>query len=225
MDDVATEEVTLAELLDSHFDSRMGDLNVAFPAKVESFDTATQTIECTPQLNRTLPDGAGNFVTETLPKIADVPVVFQRCKGFFMSFPLKKGDFVLVICCQRSLSAWRKSGQQGDPGDLGMFTLNGAVAIPGVYPDSSALRSVDGDHMIMGSDTDPRGQIVLTPTQVQIAQGTQFAALANLVKARLDTVQGAFDAHTHPVSGAATGVPISLIGALASVAASDVKIS
>lgn len=65
------------------------------------------------------------------------------------------------------------------------------------------------------------------------AGAAEFVALADKVKARLDSIQSTFDAHTHPVgtlldstAGACTGataVPASPIGALASVAASKVK--
>lgn len=56
------------------------------------------------------------------------------------------------------------------------------------------------------------------------AAAAQFAALANLVKARLDTIQSTFDTHTHPVSGSATSAPSALIGTLGDVAATKLKV-
>lgn len=66
------------------------------------------------------------------------------------------------------------------------------------------------------------------------ASADNYVALANLVKARLDTIQSTFDAHTHifqqatgtGVSGStpvSTAAPSSSIGSLAAVAASKVK--
>lgn len=70
--------------------------------------------------------------------------------------------------------------------------------------------------------------------KVHLGGGTaaaDFVALAALVKARLDTIQTTFDAHTHAVgtTGSATAqtgtaaATLTLIGPLASVAASNVK--
>lgn len=52
-----------------------------------------------------------------------------------------------------------------------------------------------------------------------------FVALANLVDARLDTIQANFDSHTHvaPSGGGTTDPPTPLIRSLASVAATKVK--
>jgi hypothetical protein len=72
---------------------------------------------------------------------------------------------------------------------------------------------------------------VCIPMVARAGQAVQFVALANLVKARLDTIQQAFDAHTHAVAttGSATAQTgtaaptTSLIGPLADVAATKVK--
>jgi hypothetical protein len=72
---------------------------------------------------------------------------------------------------------------------------------------------------------------VCIPLVARGGQAVQFVALANLVKERLDAIQQAFDAHTHPVAttgsaSAQTGtaaVVTSPIGPLASVAATKVK--
>lgn len=68
--------------------------------------------------------------------------------------------------------------------------------------------------------------IDITSTLKLGAGASQFVALANLVKARLDTIQARFDAHVHPVPApvsANTTAPTVLIGALGDVAATKVK--
>jgi hypothetical protein len=71
------------------------------------------------------------------------------------------------------------------------------------------------------------------PIVALAGQAVQFVALANLVKARLDTIQAAFDAHTHVVTGTANpggltvaataAATVAPIGPLADVAAAKVK--
>jgi hypothetical protein len=125
-----------------------------------------QTVSVTPMINRMVPDGdvPPNYVSEKLPKLADVPVKFQRCKQFTMTFPLVAGDYGLLVFCERNPGTWRSTGNQSDPGDLSTHGLGGAVFIPGLYPDSSAASSADTTNMIIGSDTDPNSRIEVKPT-------------------------------------------------------------
>lgn len=70
---------------------------------------------------------------------------------------------------------------------------------------------------------------ICVPVVAQAGETVQFVALANLVNARLSTLQAAFDAHTHtvPIVGVAgttpSTPPLSPVGPLASVAAAKVK--
>lgn len=171
MSDTAVEQVSLAELLRMALDDRQIDLHVAMPARVEAYDAARQTVEVTPQLNRALPDGAGNQIHERLPKLVDVPVVFPRCGRFSMTFPLAAGDFVLLVFAERSLAAWRAIGAQCDPGDLGMHGLDGAVALPGLFPDAHPAAAADGSTMRIGSDTDANGRIEFSEHEMHLGQG------------------------------------------------------
>src|SRR5258708_2929942 len=111
---VATEEVTLYEVIQAALDSRQMDINVAMPAKVQSYNAGSQTVTVIPQLNRHLQDGDGNIVPETLPALADVPVCFPRNGSYFISFPIQSGDYVMLVFAQKNLANWRATGSQGD---------------------------------------------------------------------------------------------------------------
>lgn len=169
--DTNTEQVTLAELLQIAMDSRLTDLHVALPARIESYDKAKQTVDVQPMLKRALPDGRDNYTAESLPTIADVPVLFPRSGGFFISMPLAKGDFVLLVFAERSMANWRSTGNESDPGDLGMHTLDGAVAIPGIFPDSKALSSADDTNMVLGSDSNGSGRIEIKSNAINLGAG------------------------------------------------------
>ena len=151
-----------ATLFDEILTARMAQFHVAFPARVESFDKAAQTVDVTPQLKIAYPDGEGGYTHKALPVLPNVPVAFPRSGSFFVSFPLAKGDFVLVVVCDRSLQAWRDKGQAVEPGDLALHPLDGAIAIPGVFPASGALVDVSDTTMKLGKDGASAAQIEIT---------------------------------------------------------------
>ena len=146
-------------------------------------------------------------------------------------------------------------------GDVGRHSLTHAVALLGMETFNQALRhappraqnaSDPGSCITLGHDDDAGTRIsIYRDGSVKVTRGDtivlqidpdgtvhiggaagDFLALAGLVKARLDTIQAAFDAHTHVVSGtsvsggAVTGAaaaPTAAIGSLASVAATKAK--
>ena len=199
--ETALEEITEAELLEMALDARQQNIHVAIPARVDAFNKGggqnPPTVKVTPQLNRQLPDGDGNFVSQPLPQLDDVPVVYPRCGQFLVAFPVVAGDFGLLVICQRNLAAWRATGQQGDPGDLGMHTLDGAVFLPGLYPDASPPASIDGTNMVVGSDTDGDSRIELKPT----GGGNLGAGASKGIARKGDATAG----HHHTITAAQMG--------------------
>jgi hypothetical protein len=65
--------------------------------------------------------------------------------------PVKVGDRVLVICCQRSLEKWKRNGTLDTPGSSAIHDLNGAVAIPGMYPTNEEFPLEDNLLLQFGS--------------------------------------------------------------------------
>jgi hypothetical protein len=145
-----------------------------------------------------MPDGDGNYVSQKLPKLADVPVAFPRGGGYAVSFPIKAGDFVLLVFSERNIGQWRSTGTQGDPGDLGMHTLDGAVAIPGVYPDKAALASASASKMVLGKDDTGTSRIEITSSGVFLGAGA-----TKEVARKGDSVNAGTLTGTTPVGGGA----------------------
>lgn len=67
------------------------------------------------------------------PPIAEVPIVFPSGSGGSASvtFPIKKGDGVLLCFSERAIDDFLQGGQSADPRQ---FDLTDAMAIPGLYP-------------------------------------------------------------------------------------------
>lgn len=225
--EIQTERVTLYQAISALIQSREIDLHVAMPAQVTAYHADSQTVDCIPQLNRSLPDGAGNWVTEQLPKLSKVPVAFQRCSNFSITFPLAAGDFVFLVFSERNIAAWRNLGAQGDPGDLGMHTLDGAVAIPAIFPDKLALTEsrASTSNLTMGHNTTGDAQIEITPTEIHLGAGaSHYVALANLVKDQLDAIATKYNSHTHSYNAGTAG-PALTTGLTPSYSAGDVASS
>lgn len=197
--DSGLEEITEEELLALAVQDRLLDFNTCLPARVDSFDASAQTVDVTIMIKRALPDGQGGWTPgEEYPKLADVPVGFMRGGGCFASFPLTKGDFGMVICAQRNIGNFRATGEISDPGDVGMFTLDGAWFIPAVAPDKARLSNVSANDMVLGRDGDPNTRIVIKPTEIQLGAGATKEVARNG-----DQVQVTIPANT--VIVAATG--------------------
>lgn len=212
-------KVSLAEVIRRAVEARVAELRVALPGTIQKFDKATQLAEVRPDLRELRFDEEDGEIVDSLPVISDVPCIFPGGAGFSATWPVKKGDPCLLVFTDRSLDKWLEDGGEVDPVDVRRHHLSDAVAILGVRAKPDAIPDFDGDHMTLGKD----------------GEGSQFVALANLVKARLDSIQSTFDSHTHaagllvsakpgdPVTGT-TAVPSSTIGSLADVASATVKI-
>lgn len=211
----------LSEVLDDVITSRLADVHTAIPGTIKTYDAAKQTAEVIIQVRAATPSQDGDTVAEEHPVIPNVPVQWPRGGGYALHFPLAPGDHVLLVFSEAAIGHWRATGQVADPGDLRRHSLAYPIAIPGIAPESSPI----GDA--------PAGMAVLNVGSGVFRVGgpsAEFVALANLVKARLDAIQAAFDAHTHPVPGVTPGPGAVVtaptpgaIGPLAPVASSTLK--
>jgi hypothetical protein len=198
------EEITDAELYRSFIADALMDLHTAMPCKVISVSGRTVTVE--PALNRSVPDGAGNWITEAISNLGDVPIADFVGGGMIITLPVAAGDYGMLIFCQRNIGNWRATGNQGDPGDLGTHTLDGAVFYPGLRPDSKTPANADGTNMVLGSDTNHAARMVIKPNgEIDAgANATNFVAMNDKVMTELGKIHtaiGTILGHTHAVSG------------------------
>jgi hypothetical protein len=124
-----TETNTLASALNTVFESLISDVHTALPGRIEKYEFATQKAQVKPLIKRKYLDGE----VLDLPVLVNVPVVFPRTKKSGITFPLSKGDGVLVIFTERALERWKSSGGDSEPGDRRKFDLSDGIAIPGCF--------------------------------------------------------------------------------------------
>lgn len=151
-------KLTLADVVRDAMDARLQRVHVCLPGVVESYDNQTQTISAKVAIKK-----VNNFTeirtTGEYPVIPNVPVVFPRGGGFFCSFPLQKGDSVLLVFSERAIDNWYLEGEGKDPEIDRMHDLADAYAIPGGYPEPEKLGDTDDTHMVMGKEGGKKIQI------------------------------------------------------------------
>lgn len=135
----------LTDVLSSAIRNRMAEMQTAMPAQVVGYDFKTQKASVKPTIKRRYADGR----IESFPVINNVPVIFPRSGGASMTFPVKNGDTVLLICCSRSIDTWAATGGEVNQDDSRMHDLNDAVAIPGLMPFSVGSKAKDNSSVLL----------------------------------------------------------------------------
>lgn len=163
------------------------ELHTCFPAKVLAYDATAQTVNVQPAIQREAPTDQADepFQTEDLPILYAVPVQWPRAKGGALTFPITAGDWVQIHCAEQSLLAWRESGGTDvTPGLSDPLGLNGAIAVPGWYPDGEKLTGVSTTDIELRAPTG--GSVVLGGIA-----GAGFVALASKVDLELAKIAAA----------------------------------
>jgi hypothetical protein len=126
---------TLVEALRLFHESRLLDLHTACPGVVQSYNPTLQRADVQPVLQRMVRDESDTLVAETIPVIPNVPVMFPGSGANTLTWPLQRGDAVMLVFAEGSIDKWI-SGGGGDgainPEDPRRHSLSDAVAYPGI---------------------------------------------------------------------------------------------
>lgn len=202
----------LAEVIKSALNDHTDGLHFAIPGKIESYDPIMQKANVKPLLKRKVIGRDATEFVEELPVVPEVPVAFPRGGGFFLSFPLEKGDLVLLIVVDRSIDAYTYStgAVDTDPEDVRAHDLSDAVALPCFYPFTRALKCEVTSGAVFGSETGAQvrakdSAIEVTSSGLPASIGG-FVALATKVTTELTKIQTFLQTHTHTGVTVGTGI-------------------
>lgn len=191
---------TLAEVLGAALDASARGLRVALPARVESYDPATQQVSAQPLVLEGFVGEDGERATERLPVINGVPVVFPGAGGFRVTFPVAVGDTVLLVFSSSSIDRWLALGGEVDPQDDRRHSINDAVAIPGLRDFAHSLASTPST-MSLGKDGGPT--IEISGTDIQAGGSNNLVTRAEFLSHGHPIIAtGAISPCAGPVSGA-----------------------
>ena len=197
---VAGETPNQQTLFDMAFERWELNMQTAFPAKVVDLDLAeAQTVNVEPAFFEAW-YSEEERVSVPMPVIQNVPILFPRGNGYSIYIPPAVDDWVLVICCKYSIDRWREQARANDPGDLRRFTLDGAVAIPGIAPD--------GGELAEGKNAQADAMVITIPGELHLGKHNPDEAIALATKTndrfirledKLDNFINNYNLHTHPV--------------------------
>jgi len=182
---------TLEQAVRTILDSKLANLNIALPGRIETYDYKTQKATVKPLIIRKFKDGN----VQSLPVLVNVPIIFPRTRKSGVTFPINKGDGVLLIFCHRSLERWYSSGDEVEPGDSRKFDLSDSVAIPGLFSFADSNIASNNTDVEIQND----GQKITITSDGDIKLG--IGSLKKLVN---DTFKTMFNNHVHNVSVAGT---------------------
>lgn len=199
----------LAELLKQAIDNRLLDVHTALIGRVQKYDAQTQLADIKPMLKRHT-----DLDEEDLPLLVDVPLLFPRAGGFFISLPIQVGDYVQVIFNESSIDDFLcESTSRID--STGRFTLQGAVALPGIYPLSKALAGAHKANLVLGKDKGIELHIDSDKIKLGSEKAHEALALARAVKEELEKIRSAFQMHVHSYHSTPTTTQIAPISDIA----------
>ena len=119
----------LADAIKQAIEYQLLQVHTCIPGTIQTYDYATQKASVLPSVKATFYDG--NSIA--YPVINDVPVIFPRSGGASLTFPVNKGDGVLVLFSERALERWLSSkGGTVEQGVNRRFDLSDAIAIVGL---------------------------------------------------------------------------------------------
>lgn len=124
------------------------DMNCHAIAKVEEFDSETQTIKAIVQYKKKRFVKVGNDYKPKFydyPALLDVPVICLRGGEFSMRFPIAKGDTCLILFNDRDLDAWFESGQVGPLSTARLHSFSDGVALVGLSSRANLLENYDSN--------------------------------------------------------------------------------
>jgi len=127
----------------------VAEIHTAIPGRIEKYDYSTQKADVKPLIKKRYVGG----VVEALPVISNVPVVWPGNSTAALTFPLKRGDGVLLIFSERAIGEWLSDGGDTEPEDPRKFDLSDAIAVPGLYAFTHTSPAANNDDVALRSGT------------------------------------------------------------------------
>jgi hypothetical protein len=178
----------------------LAGIHTCMPGEIVSYDYTKQKATVKPLLKRSYVDGT----TASYPVINDVPVVFPRSGGASLTFPVVVGDTVMLLFSERTMDLWLNKGTESISLVERQFSLNDAIAVPGLFPFTSASKA--------SNNTDV--ELVFNSQKIVIKPNGDIEIGSSTLRALIDErIQAVFNGHGHeyvsPTGPLPTSVPIS----------------
>ena len=139
-------EVTLDEAIGLQIDKSLRGINTMIPGEVISFKSSPPSVEARIQIKRKV---GSRFVE--VSRLINVPVMYGSSSKASITFPLFKGDTVLLFFAARSIEEWLEGSKNAEPLDDRKFSYSDAFAYPGGRNNREPL-TVDPEAVTVQAD-------------------------------------------------------------------------
>lgn len=147
------ETPTLSGIIRTQIGRVLDGMHTCMPGRVTSYDAASQEASVQPLFKGTRRADGGEPIVEALPVINHVPVVFPGAGAYSITFPVSKGDTVLLVFAEQSLDKWLVNDGIVDPQSTRRFHISDAIAIPGLRSFRNPIEDVPTDALVITGDS------------------------------------------------------------------------
>jgi len=167
IDNSKNETPSLDFILNQAIRSRMMDLHVCLPGRVERYDKDKQEVDILPTLKKKYKSEESDT---DRPIIPSVPVRWTSADSgkAFIHLPLKIGDIGWLHFSDRSIDNWLSSTNNNPvlPDDIRIHDVSDAYFVPGGLPFPLAFSGAHDDNIIIRNDNSivdlaPDGTIII----------------------------------------------------------------
>lgn len=194
---------TDAEIIRQAIDSRLIDVHTGMPGIVEKYDASKQTCDVKPAIKRVIKNPGQERLVEEIPIVQNVRVQWPSAGGFWVTMPIKKGDYVWLVFSEASDNKFRETGDEAEPDDLRRHNLGDASCYPIPGPDDNTTTDASDTDMVLGKDG---GAIITIESGGDILIGR--GAVEKI--ARADRIVSKLSAHEHTYVADGSGSPVQL---------------
>jgi len=165
----------LSIVIRTALDAQQAGIWTAMPAIVDAVDFDKQAITAQIAIECVWEDAKGKRTYAPYPPLVDVPIVWPRAGGFALTFPIKKGDEVLIVFASRCIDSWWQNGGVQVPAEIRFHDLSDGFAIPGPTSQPKKLNNVSAQNVQLRTD-DGGTYLEITPSgDLNIKAGTARA--------------------------------------------------
>lgn len=208
----------IEEVIDDAIESRVGELYVAIPGKVQAtHGSPLSSVDVIPQVRFPIQKLDGTTKNEDLPVIPNCPIVWPGGGGCQLTFPIQAGCFGLLLVMTYSISSWLDTAQASNPGDVRPNHIGNAVFLPGFQPHTATPQYAGDADVVLEGGSAPHIRLY--------GAASDFVTLATKVVSRLNRIENALSVWSYQPGTAPAVTPFSALTAsgVSDVAATKVK--
>lgn len=150
----------LVKAIEEKVTEMLYEVHTAFPGKITGYSNKKGLAKVKPLVKYTTPNGK----RLEYPEIFDLPVVLPQAHDIGMAYPIKEGDFCIVLVSEKALDAWITGQEDGT--EL-RFDITSAMCIPGLVKSHLDIQTIanEKDAVVIGTKSN---NITVSKSQIEL---------------------------------------------------------